>query len=83
MLDQIPLQLDRERIKEREDGERGVGGGGGGYFKILPSKGGEYLREAINREMAITLYLRKYGITIMMLNCVRQQEPTILISRLL
>ena len=25
MLDQVPLQLDREGIKEREDGERGVG----------------------------------------------------------
>ena len=36
MLDQAPLQLDREGIKEREDGER-VGGGrileGGDYFK--------------------------------------------------
>ena len=32
MLDQIPLQLDREGLKEREDGERG---------------GGDYLREAI------------------------------------
>ena len=27
-LTQIPLQLDREGIKEREDGERGEGGGG-------------------------------------------------------
>jgi len=26
LLDQIPLQLDRERIKEREDGARGGGG---------------------------------------------------------
>ena len=26
MQDQAPLQLDREGIKEREDGERGVGG---------------------------------------------------------
>ena len=26
MLDQAPLQLDREGIKEREDGERGKGG---------------------------------------------------------
>ena len=36
MLDQAPLQLDREGIKAREDGER-VGGGrileGGDYFK--------------------------------------------------
>ena len=29
--DQIPLQLDREEIREREDGERG--GGGGVYSK--------------------------------------------------
>ena len=36
MLDQAPLQLDREGIKEREDGERGGGGRlleGGDYFK--------------------------------------------------
>ena len=26
LLDQIPLQLDKEGIKEREDGERGEGG---------------------------------------------------------
>ena len=35
-MDQIPLQLDREGIKEREDGERDGGGGlfeGGSYFK--------------------------------------------------
>ena len=40
MLDQIPLQLDREGIKEREDGERD--GGGGNY----------YLREEINQGTA-------------------------------
>ena len=36
MLDQAPLQLDREGIKAREDGERGGGGRlleGGDYFK--------------------------------------------------
>ena len=36
MLDQAPLQLDREGIKEREDGERGGGGRlleAGDYFK--------------------------------------------------
>ena len=36
LLDQAPLQLDREGIKEREDGERGGGGRlleGGDYFK--------------------------------------------------
>ena len=43
-MDQIPLSLDREGVKEREDGESGrVGGGaiirGGDYFKIFPSKG--------------------------------------------
>ena len=27
MLDQIPLQLDKEGIKEREDGKRGAVGG--------------------------------------------------------
>ena len=54
-LDQIPLQLDREGIKETEDGKRVVGGGGGGdYFKYYHQRGGDYLREAINQEMAIT-----------------------------
>ena len=33
LLDQIALQLDREGIKEREDGEKGGGGGGGGYSR--------------------------------------------------
>ena len=52
MLDQIQLQLDREGIKEREDGERG-GGGGGRLFK-----GGDYFeyfhqRGAITRGTAI------------------------------
>ena len=41
MLDQIPLQLDKEGIKEREDSERG----GGDYFK--------YQRGAIIRGKAI------------------------------
>ena len=39
MLDQAPLQLDREGIKEREDGERGGGGrlleAGDNYFKYF------------------------------------------------
>ena len=39
-LDQALLQLDREGTKEREDGERGGGGG-------------DYSREAINRGTAI------------------------------
>ena len=44
MLDQIPLQLDMGRIKEREDGERrGVGGGRlferGDYFKYSHQRG--------------------------------------------
>ena len=47
LLDQSALQLDREGIKERENGERGEGGGGGGrwaiirrrrLFQIFPSK---------------------------------------------
>ena len=37
LLDQIPLQLDKEGIKEREDGDRGEGGGG---------PWGDYSREA-------------------------------------
>ena len=43
----IPLPLDREGIKEREDGERG--GGGGRLLSIFPSKGGYYSRQTINR----------------------------------
>ena len=42
LLDQIPLQLDSEGIKEIEDGERCVCVGGGG----------DYSREAINRGTA-------------------------------
>ena len=63
MLDQIPLKLDREGIKEREDDEKGsgVGGRGGGstiirgrrLFLIFPPKGGDYSREAIYRGTAI------------------------------
>ena len=58
LLDQILLQLDREGIKERENGEMGGGGGGrlleeGDYFKYFPSKGGDYSREAINRTAII------------------------------
>ena len=46
MLDQIPLQLDREGIKETEDGERGEGGRlfeGGDYFKYY-HQGGAIIR---------------------------------------
>ena len=44
MLDQILLQLDREGIKERENGEMGGGGGGrlleeGDYFKYFLQRG--------------------------------------------
>ena len=41
-LDQNPLQLDSEGIKERENGERGEGRQlfEGGDFSIFPSKGG-------------------------------------------
>ena len=42
-LDKIPLQLDKEGIKEREDGKRGRGGGGlfegGDYFKNYHQRG--------------------------------------------
>ena len=58
LLDQIPLQLDREGMKEREDSERGGGGGtiirGRRLFQIFLSKeGGDYSREAINRGTAV------------------------------
>ena len=41
-LDKIPLQLDKEGIKEREDGKRGRGEGdfeGGDYFKNYDQRG--------------------------------------------
>ena len=57
MLDQIPRQLDmhREGIKGREDGERrgGVIIQGRQLFQMFPSKGDNYSREMINQEMAI------------------------------
>ena len=51
----------QEGNKKREDGERGGSGGGGGgtitqrrqLFQIFPFKGGDYLRAAMNRRMAI------------------------------
>ena len=41
MLDHFAIQLDREAIKGREDGERGGERlfEGDDYFKIFPSKG--------------------------------------------
>ena len=54
MLDQSLLQLDREGVKEREDGERGGeggkerGGGGGGG-----GGGGDYSRESIFKNIFI------------------------------
>ena len=41
MLDQVPLHLDREGIKEREDGERGGGRlfQEGDYFKYFHQRG--------------------------------------------
>ena len=42
LLDQIQLQLDREGIKEREDGERGRGGGGGAIIRVF--EGGDYFK---------------------------------------
>ena len=46
-LDQNPLQLDSEGIKERENGERAEGRQlfEGGDFSIFPSKGGGGLFE--------------------------------------
>ena len=62
-MDQIPLQLDREGIKEREDLEIGVLGGGGNYsrkvifsnisIKGVQLKGDKYSREAMNRGTAV------------------------------
>ena len=58
LLDQIPLQLDTEGMKEREDGERGGAGTiirGRRLFQIFLSKegGGDYSREVINRGTAV------------------------------
>ena len=50
LLDHTAIQLDREGIKGREDGERD----GGRLFKIFPSKRRDYSREGY--------YPRKYGI---------------------
>ena len=52
LVDQIPLQLDREGIKEREDGEGGAIIRGRRLFQIFPSKGGNYSRDGY--------YSRKY-----------------------
>ena len=52
----MALQLDREGIKWREDGETGGGETiirGRLLFYIFPSKGGDYPGEAINRGTAI------------------------------
>ena len=60
MLDQIPLQLDRQGIKERENDETGGGGLGGrlfegdDYFKYFyQRRGSDYSREVINRGTAV------------------------------
>ena len=56
LLDQIPLQLDREKINETQDSERGVcvcvwGGGGGGddskeaIILDISIKGGDHARK--------------------------------------
>ena len=54
-MDQIPLQLDREGIKEREDGEGGrlFQGAIISNISIKGGGGGDYSREAINRGTAI------------------------------
>lgn len=61
LLDQNPLQLDRKGIKKGKmaRGVAVVGGGGGTItqrrqlFQIFPFKGGDHLRTAMNRRMAI------------------------------
>ena len=56
MLDHIAIQLDREGIKGREDGERGgriIISRETIIFEIFPSKGGNYSGEAINQGTAI------------------------------
>lgn len=59
LLDQNPLQLDRKGIKKGKMA-RGVAVVGGGtitqrrqLFQIFPFKGGDHLRTAMNRRMAI------------------------------
>ena len=55
-IDHMALQLDREGIKWREDGETGGGETiirGRLLFYIFPSKGGDYPGVAINRGTAI------------------------------
>lgn len=51
-MDQTPLQLEREGIKQRKGGERGGGKWaiirGRRIFSIFPPKGGDCLREALN-----------------------------------
>ena len=54
MLDQIPLQLDKEGIKVRKDGKWGGVGQlfkGGNHFQYFRLGGGDYSREAINIEV--------------------------------
>ena len=58
LLDQIPLQLDKEGIKVRKDGKWGGVGQlfkGGNHFQYFRLGGGDYSREAINWGMAIIL----------------------------
>ena len=60
LLDQNPIQLYRELLKEREDG----GGVGdffkeGDYFQYFPSKGGDYSRD---RRLIEGRLLFEYGI---------------------
>ena len=59
----------QEENKKREDGERGGSGGGGletitqrrQLFQIFPFKGGDHLRTAMNRRMAI---IKFWGYTV-------------------
>ena len=69
MLDQIPLKLDREGIKEREDDEKGSGGG---YdytreaiiFNISTKRGRLFEGGDLSRD---GYYSRKYGTSAMII----------------
>ena len=63
MLDHIALQLDRERIKGREDSERGEGGGGGAIIRLRRLFPVKYFRQRgaiIRGNMIISLSIRHF-----------------------
>ena len=65
MLDQTPLHLDREGIKEGEGSERGCGAiiifEGGDYFKYIHLEGGGGQLFEGDDESRDGYFLRKYG----------------------